>query len=286
MIELAFMLALATGSSQVQEVPAPPACRGAFETIDWQACADASGQGTPGYALAMINLGTRAYVEGDYASALSFYDKAEQPGQSIQSDVIFHTFRGDTYRHTGREAEALADARLAWLMLIEDPSVAGDPRDRRPIDDGLRFFVLVRILGILKTGDAEIFGSARAMFIALPVDSAEDLSNRAGALEQLGEFDAALVDSKRAVDLQPGDPGALNNHCYILIRAGQAERGLPYCERAVALVPEIAPVRHSYASALAALGRCRDADHQLAEARRLDPSGALYRQPLVCTPKP
>ncbi|MBX9801767.1 MAG: hypothetical protein K2Y04_03280 [Caulobacteraceae bacterium] len=286
MIELAFILALATGSSQVQEVPPPPACRGAFETVDWQACADAAGQGTPAYALAMINLGTRAYIEGDYASAMSFYDKAQQPGQSIRSDLIFHTFRGDTYRHTGREAEALADARLAWLMLIEDPSVAGDPRDRRPIDDGLRFFVLVRILGILKTGDAALFEPARAMFIALPAESAEDLSNRAGALERLGEFDAALVDSKRAVDLQPDDPGALNNHCYILIRAGQAERGLPYCERAVALVPEVAPVRHSYASALAALGRCGDADRQLAEARRLDPSGALYRQPLACTPKP
>ncbi|MFO0411755.1 MAG: hypothetical protein ACK51B_02660, partial [bacterium] len=51
------------GSSQVQEVPPPPACRGAFETVDWQACADAAGQGTPAYALAMINLGTRAYID-------------------------------------------------------------------------------------------------------------------------------------------------------------------------------------------------------------------------------
>ncbi|MDP3802199.1 hypothetical protein [Brevundimonas sp.] len=285
MIELAFVLALASGSPQAQEVPAPPACRGAFETIDWQACADASGQGTPGYALAMINLGTRAYVEGDYASALRFYDKAEQAGQRIQSDVIFHTFRGDTYRHAGREAEALADARLAWLMLIDDPSVAGDPRDRRPIDDALRFFVLVRILATLKTGDAAMFESARAMFIALPVEGADALSNRAGALEQLGEFDAALVDSKRAVDMQPDDPGPLNNHCYILIRAGQAEQGLPYCERAVALAPEIAPIRHSYASALAAMGRCADGRRQLAEARRLDPGSALYREPMACTQK-
>lgn len=285
MIELAFMLALAAGSPQVQEVPAPPACRGAFETIDWQACADASGQGTPGYALAMINMGTRAYLEGDYAAALRFYDKAALPGHAISSDVLFHTFRGDTYQHTGREAEARADANMAWLMLINDPSVAGAPRDRRPVDDDLRFFVLTRILPILKVGDPAKFEPARAMFIALPVEGWESLSNRAAVLEQLGEYDAALIDSKRAVDLQPDQPGALNNHCYILIQAGQAQSGLPFCERAVALAPDIAPIRHSYASALAAMGRCGDAERQLAEARRLEPGGAIYREPLACTPK-
>ncbi len=286
MIELAFVLALAAGPPQVQEAPPPPACRGAFETIDWQACADAAGQGTPGYGLAMINLGTQAYIEGDYAAALRFYDKAVLPGQAIASDVVFHTFRADTYQHAGREAEALADARLAWMMLIDDPSAPGDPQDRLPVDDELRFEVLLRILPILKTGDPASFEPARAMFIGLPADSPESLANRAGVLEQLGEYDAALVDSKRAVDLQPDGPGPLNNHCYTLIQAGQAEAGLPFCERAVALAPGIAPIRHSYAAALAAMGRCGDAERQLAEARRLDPSGALYREPLPCTPKP
>lgn len=285
MIELALYLALVGGSPQVQEVPPPPACRGAFETIDWQACADASGQGTPGYAFAMINLGTQAYVEGDYAAALRFYDKAAPAGHAISSDVIFHTFRADTYQHAGREAEAVADARRAWLMLIDDPSVGGDPQDRLPIDDQLRFEVLVRILPILKAGDPATFEPARAMFVSLPVQGWEALSNRAAVLEQLGEYEAALVDSKRAVDLQPDEPGALNNHCYTLVSAGQAERGLPFCERAVDLAPDIAPIRHSYASALAAMGRCADAERQLAEARRLEPNGAIYREPLTCTPK-
>lgn len=285
MIELAFALALAAGGPQAQEVPTPPACRGAFETIDWQACADAAGQGTPHHSLAMINLGTQAYVDGDYAGALRFYDKAELPGQVISSDVIFHTFRADTYQHAGRDAEARADARVAWLKLIDDPSVADAPRDRLPIDDEVRFAVLTRILPILQAGDPASFGPARAMFIGLPVEGWESLTNRAAMLEQLGEYDAALVDSKRAVDLQPNEPGALNNHCYTLIRAGQPERGLPFCERAIALAPDIAPIRHSYASALAAMGRCDDAERQLAEARRLEPRGAIYREPLACTSK-
>lgn len=287
MIELAFVLAFAAmDRPQVREVPPPPACLGAPDSVDWQACADAAGQGTPAYAFAMINLGTRAYVEGDYAAALRFYDKAVLPGQVISSDVIFHTFRADTYEHAGRDAEAGADARMAWLMLIDDPSVAGDPRDRRPIDDALRFEVLTRILPILKTSDPASFGPARAMFIALPVEDWAGLSNRAAVLQQLGEYDAALFDSKRALDLQPDQPGPLNNHCYTLIQAGQAERGLPFCERAVALAPDIAPIRHSYASALAAMGRCGDAERQLAEARRLEPAAARYREPLTCTPKP
>ena len=233
----------------------------------------------------MINLGTRAYVEGDYAAAVRFYDKAVLPGHTLASDVIFHTFRGDAYQHVGREAEALADANLAWLMLIEDPSTAGDPRDRLAISDDLRFEVLVRILPILKGGEAGRFESARALFIALPVEDWAALSNRAGVLEQLGEYEAALVDSKRAVELQPREPAPLNNHCYVLTRAGRPQEGLPFCERAVALAPDIAPLRHSYASALAGMGRCADSERQLAAARRLDPAGALYRVSLACTPK-
>lgn len=285
MIEIFFMLALAGGSSQAQEVPIPLACRGEFETIDWQACADASGQGTPGYAFAMINMGTRAYVQGDYAQALQYYDKAETPGQTISSDVIFHAFRGDTYRHAGRMAAAGQDARWAWAFLNDQPPIETEARDLRPIDDEVRFIVLTAILPILKDGDNAVYDQARAMYVGIPVSDPGSLSNRASVLEQLGDHAAALVDSKQAVDLRPDDPRLLNNHCFILVEAGQAEQSLPYCERAVALVPEIAPVRHSYATTLAALGRCADAERQLAEARRLDPSAALYREPLVCTPK-
>ncbi|MDQ3126156.1 MAG: hypothetical protein M3Q74_11215, partial [Pseudomonadota bacterium] len=155
-----------------------------------------------------------------------------------------------------------------------------------PINEEVRFVVLTAILPILKDGDAAIYDRARAMYVGIPVADADSLSNRAATLEQLGEFDAALVDSKRAVDLRPDDPRLLNNHCFILVGAGLAEQGLPYCERAVALVPDVAPVRHSYATTLAAMGRCPEADRQLAEARRLDPSAALYREPLGCTPKP
>lgn len=285
MIELAFAMALMAGPSQVQEIPTPPACHGSFETVDWQACADASGTGTPGYSLAMINLGTQAYLAGDYAAALMHYDKAAIPGQTISSDVIFHTFRGDTYRHAGRMEAAREDARWAWMFLKGQPPVETQGRDLRPIDDNLRLFVLSIILPILKDGDPAILDEARRMFVGIAAPDAAAMSNRAAVLMDLGDFPAAIAESKRAVDLEPGDPGFQNNHCYILTEAGQPGAGLPYCERAVALVPEIGAVRHSYATALAGLGRCADAERQLAEARRLNPDSALYREPMVCAPK-
>lgn len=290
MIELAFALALAAAAAPqsagaVETVEVPPACVG--ETfVSWQACADAAGEGTAPYAFAMINLGTDAYVRGDFGAALRFYDQAEIPGQTVMSDVVFHAFRGDARRRAGRTGAAVGDARLAWGYLNGQAPAGTDPRDLRPIDDGVRFVVLTAILPALKEGRATEYDPARAMFLGLPIDPADwaGFGNRATVMMQLGDFPAAIADSRRAVDLQPGDPGLQNNHCYVLTMAGQAGAGLPHCERAVALAPEVAAVRHSHAVALAGVGRCADAERQLSEARRLDAGSALYRETLACTP--
>lgn len=284
MIELAFLLALAGAPQQAKEAPVPPACVG--QTFaGWQACADAAEEDSPAYRLAMINLGTEAYLRNDYAAALRFYDKADAPGEEVVSDVIFHTFRADTYRHAGRSAEAGEDAHLAWQYIDGRPPAGTDPRDLRPIDDELRFTVLSLILPILKDSQAAEFDRARDVYIALPVDDWQALTMRANALSLIGEHSAAVADSKRAVELQPGDPTLMNNHCYTLVEAGQPAQGLTWCERAVAAEPESPHVRHSYAAALAGVGRCADSERQLAEARRLDPSSALYREPIACRAK-
>lgn len=284
MIELALLMALAATPQETKEYPVPPACVG--ETFaGWQACADAAEEDSPVYTLAMINLGTEAYMRGDMAAALRFYDKAEGPERLVASDVFFHAFRGDTYRHAGRMEAARADAAAAWRQLSGQVPDGIEPRDLRPIDDEVRYAVLSIILPILKDGDAADFAEARALYLSLPADGWLAYAQRANVLSLLGEHSAALADSKRVLELRPDDPMAMNNHCYALLEAGQAAEGLPLCERAVALLPEIAPVRHSYAAALAAAGRCADAERQLAEARRLDPSSALYREAIACTAK-
>ena len=111
------------------------------------------------------------------------------------------------------------------------------------------------------------------------------MSARENVLSLIGEHSAAAADSKKALELEPADPTLLNNHCYILVEGGQPAQGLSYCERAVAALPESPYVRHSYAAALAGVGRCADSERQLAEARRLDPSSALYREPIACRAK-
>lgn len=284
MIELALLFALSGAPQQAKEAPVPPACVGAT-FAGWEACADAAEEDSPAYRLAMINLGTEAYLRNDYAAALRFYDKADAPGEEVVSDVLFHTFRADTYRHAGRDADAAEDARTAWLYIDGRPPAGTDPRDLRPIDDDLRFTVLSLILPILKDAGGSEFQAARDAYLALPVENWQALTMRANALSLIGEHSAAVADSKKAVELQPGDPMLMNNHCYTLVEAGQAAQGLPWCERAVAALPESSHVRHSYAAALAGVGRCADYERQLAEARRIDPSSALYREPIACRAK-
>lgn len=279
---ISLLLALLVAEPQTQDAPAPPACVGAT-FVSWEACAEAAEEGSPVHAFAMINLGTQAYVRGDRGGALRFYDKAG-PNQQVSSDVIFHAFRADTYRYAGRRDAARADAVVAWNYLNGRIPAGTEARDVRPITDEVRSVVLAAILPVLKDSDPA-FAEARDMFIALPANDWIALSQRANTLSSLGEHAAAVSDSKRAVDLQPGEPMLQNNHCYTLVEAGRAAEGLPYCERAVALAPDRAPVRHSYAAVLADLGRCADAEAQLAHARRLEPEAALYREPLTCTPK-
>jgi tetratricopeptide (TPR) repeat protein len=284
MIQLALLLALSGAPQQAKEAPVPPACVG--QTFaGWQACADAAEEDSPAYRLAMINLGTEAYLQNDYATALRFYDKADAPGEEVVSDVLFHSFRADTYRHAGRDADAAEDARTAWLYLDGRPPAGTDPRDLRPVDDSVRFIVLSLILPILKDADPAEFGQARDAYLALPAEDWQSLTTRANALSLIGEHSAAVADSKKAVELQPDDPMLMNNHCYTLVEAGQAAQGLTWCERAAAALPESPHVRHSYAAALAGVGRCADSERQLAEARRLDPSSALYREPIACRAK-
>lgn len=278
MIALALALFLTTGPQEVPAVcePAPGVAP------DWAACADALPDGSPQQRLARLNQASEAYLARDYGAAERLYDAAA--GEEIlYSDVWLHAFRGDTYQQVGRDKEAVADARTAWLILSDDPSGDVMRRMSGPVDEDGRRFLLSLILPILKKGRDPAFEAAFASFRALPVKDVDGYATLALVLEQLGDFNGALEASLVAVKAEPTNAGYLNNHCYILVRAGRPAEGLPYCEKAVQGAPDIAPVRHSLAAALAGAGRCAEAEAALAEARRLDPATVLYRQPIVCT---
>ncbi|MCS6626427.1 hypothetical protein N0B44_26245 [Roseibacterium beibuensis] len=277
---IAFALALSLLGAP-QEIPA--ACDPAPGVApDWAACADALPEGSPQQRLARMNQATEAYLNRDFAAAERLYD-AGADADEVYSDVWLHAFRGDTYQQVGRDKDAVADARIAWLILSDDPAYAPLRELGGPVDEEARRFLLSLILPILKNGRDPSFDAAFASFRALPVKDVDGHATLALVLEQLNDFDGALEASLVAVKAEPTNPGYLNNHCYILVRAGRPAEGLPYCEKAVQGAPELAPVRHSLAAALAGAGRCEEADAALAEARRLDPATVLYRQPIACT---
>ncbi|MDB5455826.1 MAG: hypothetical protein JWP92_1411 [Caulobacter sp.] len=281
----ALALAAPAALARTPQTDVPAACRGdAVGRVDWRACATAAPVDSAARRLALINLGTQAFLRDDYAAAVRFYDQAQPSGdQQIYSDASFHAFRSASYRHVGRTSEALADARTALDLLVDPTDLPPQARQiaAAPVDVELVYSL---ILPPLRQANDPRYLDALAAFRALPVRDWVSLSRRAAVLEELGDRAAALEASAQVVALKPDEPAVLNNHCYALARAGRGIEALPFCERALALAPTAAPIHDSYAVALAAAGRCAQAREQLAQAQRLDPTAVTYRRTLDCRP--
>lgn len=281
---MALAVALSAPTVGAPQRAAPDLCRpDARGRVDFQACADAAIPGSAERSLALINLATQAFLAGDYAKAVRLYDEALPPGgRRIYSDATFHAYRAAAYDHVGRTAEALDNARTS-LAIMRHEKLEGMPdlpaeATRNTDPEAL----LPHILPILKRGGDPGYAAALVQYRALPATDWISYSNRAAALNELGDVPGALAANREALKLAPDHPGPLNNACYILAGAGRAAEGLPFCERAVKAAPGVAAVHDSYATALSALGRCKDAEAELALARKLDPSSVDYQRALAC----
>lgn len=278
---------LTTGAAFAQsETDEPPAaCRqDGAGAVNFQACADAAPQGSMWRALAQINLATQALRRQDYAEAVRLYDLARPAGgQRMYSDAGFHAYRADAYWHVGRRDDSLWDARTALAIMTNDPSLPEAVRAHAAFAVADAEGVYALILPMLHTSNDPAFAAALARYNSLPAADWISHQRRAGVLEQLGDYDGALAANAQARALAPDHPAVLNNECYILVRAGRADEGLPFCRRAITAAPDIAAVRHSYASALATTGDCAGAERELAEARRLDPVSQTYGEAIACT---
>ncbi|NJC40453.1 tetratricopeptide (TPR) repeat protein [Brevundimonas alba] len=273
MIALAFALALIS-----QDIP--DVCRAPEgEAPDWAACAQALPDGSPQQTFARLNQATEAYLDRDYGDAGRVFDRAGDFGP-FESDALY-VFRADTRQHLGRDKEATADAEAAWRIMQIGQALEPSPDEQAALE-AQRLFLLSLVLPILKEGRSSAFEPAFAAYRAIPVKDVEGYATQALVLEQLGDLDGALAASLLVVKAEPANAGYLNNHCYILVRAGRPAEGLPFCEKAVQSEPELAPLRHSLASALAGAGRCTEAETALAEARRLEPATVLYQQSIAC----
>lgn len=275
------------GSASAQsDEPMPPACReNAQGRVDYQACYNATTAGSGLRAVAAMNLGTVAFMQNDPVTAVRYYDEAQpHDGTRFYSDASFHAFYGSTLHQVGREAEALEQARMSLAILRNDPALPQAIRERFvpiPVD---REAVFALLLPVFHANGAPETASVQQDYMRFAPNDWIGWANRAGVLEQINDLPGALDASQHALALAPAEPGVLNNHCYILARSGRAAEGVPYCERAVAAVPNVASVRHSLASALAGAGQCTRAREELARARQFDPLSPEYQQDIPCTP--
>lgn len=251
-----------------------PDARGA---VNHAACAAASPPGSPQQRLALINLGTEAFLRHDYANAVRFYDEAQpKDGQKILSDPAFHAFRASAYSHVGRAEDAAAEARIALAMLEGKAPLPAPPG----MDTAEA--LLPYILPVLKAAKDPGFERAAATYRGLPARDWISHANRAGVLLELDDLPGAMAANDRAMALQPGHPMVLNNACILLTKAGRPAEALAACDKALAAAPEVAAIHDSRADALVAAGKCAEAQAALATARRLDTSSAHYRRTLGC----
>lgn len=90
-------------------------------------------------------------------------------------------------------------------------------------------------------------------------------------LARAGRHDEALLHARRALELKPDFPEALNNLASALTRAGRANEALPLVARALELQPRYAEAENTTGIALAALGRVEEAIARFQRAIVLQP---------------
>lgn len=103
-------------------------------------------------------------------------------------------------------------------------------------------------------------------------DDAVTMNNLAWTLGELRD-PAALSLGAKALEAAPRNPDILDTVGGLHIKVGDVVKGSELLAKAVLLAPNRPNLRISYAKALIAGGKRADADKQLDEALRLDPSG-------------
>jgi tetratricopeptide (TPR) repeat protein len=273
-----------TGSAFAQQVEAPPQCRyNAAGQVDYEACLAVSPPGSPWRSLSLMNLATRAYMAADFATAVRYYDQAQpSDGSLMYSDAGYHAYYAATLHQVGRREDAIVQARYALGVLRNAPELPEAARrfSATQVDPEVVYSAILPVLHAANDPQTE---SVMNAYLALPARDFVSWANRAAVMLEIGDLEGALRANNEAMRLSPSHPGVLNNQCYILVKLNRAGEALPHCLGALSGAPDIAAVRHSVASAYAALGRCREAEAELGEARRLDPVTEEYRTPIACS---
>ncbi|MBF0195554.1 MAG: tetratricopeptide repeat protein [Magnetococcales bacterium] len=106
------------------------------------------------------------------------------------------------------------------------------------------------------------------------VKKAQILLEKGVAYHQLNRIDEAIVYYKKALEIQPNQPFALNNMGFALSNKGRLDEALAYCKKAIIIRPEFAEAYNNIGNIYSSLGRLDDGVNNLQKAIRLNPSFA------------
>jgi tetratricopeptide (TPR) repeat protein len=109
--------------------------------------------------------------------------------------------------------------------------------------------------------------------VQLNPNNVEILYNRAVALERKGALDDAIVDLDKVLRLQPGFKGAAYERAYCLLKKGEYQRAIADFDRAIEMSPDLAMAYLGRATAYKALGDTAKFNVDAQKARELGAQG-------------
>lgn len=280
LIALVVALSLTGPTALSDETPdIPQSCALALQQGDWESCAKDAEPNSPIYLLAHANLGTRAYLEGDFGTAARHYDLSAPDGLNMFSDAFLQLYRSTTFVRVGRMDDAKRDVSVLLSQLETGQLGMGN---RIPFSDDVLLQIYPTLISTLRELNMmEEMDSVVASYAVLPANDFYAIANKAAVFAEIGRYGEALPLSEKLIESHPEHPAILNNHCYLLTLMERGEDAVPFCQKAVAIEPDISSFQHSLAEAFAESHQCPEALAAKRRALELEPDNVSFQEPLT-----
>jgi tetratricopeptide (TPR) repeat protein len=105
-----------------------------------------------------------------------------------------------------------------------------------------------------------------------PAEYSDAHAHLAYWLSRVGEMDRAILECRKALEVEPDHRAATANLGIFLVETGAPDEGAPALERAIRLDPDMAELRFYLGAAYARLARLGEAERELAAFVRMAPA--------------
>lgn len=222
-----------------------------------------SGTGDAGPAETLVNTGLQMTVRNDFATAITLFTQALEIDAEL-SDV--YLYRGCAYANNNEPDSAIADLET-YSALINDPSILTD----------IEAYVDSIMSGPRACSDNDTTNftdqsDARSYVVSFVEQGAndEDFNFRGLAYICLGEYDQAIRDFSRALDINKNSSQYYSNRGYVYDLQGEVESAITEYERAIQLDNQNDLAWNNLGYALVALGRYDEALEAYNESLKIE----------------